>query len=159
MNSKRKALIFAVSSVILGIFFYFLCRQNNLNLTYPLITQIAVGVFLSSVMIIKAHKNESLLDKKYYSNVAGALIDLSLYSFVMLIVWLIFKSDNPLFQAVLLTYPLVKALDTFISNKFKRFMQVFVYYRKYEEDKQAELKAQSKIKAKYKKNLNKRKSS
>lgn len=158
--SKNKKVLFVVAMAIPLIIVLFLLGRNQLlNPTIVLGSLLIVSLVTSSIMIIKAHKNQALLDKKYYTNVAGAAIDLMLYSFVMLCIWMFFESKNAIFQAILVSYPFIKGFDTFLKNKFKNFMQVFVYYRKFEEEKQKELEDKSKKKAEVRKKMKEKKPS
>lgn len=159
MSKNKKALFVVVLAIPLLIVLFLLGRKQLLNPTLILGGALAISLITSSIMIIKAHKNPIFLEKKFYTNSVGAAIDLALYSFVMLCIWMFFESKNAIFQSILVAYPFIKGLDTFLKNKFKNFMQVFVYYRKSEEEKQKELEEKSKRKAKVKNKMQQKKPS
>lgn len=159
MRKGKKAGLVILAAIPLLIVLFLLGKNEYLNPTLILGSLAVVCLITSSTMIIKAHKNDQLMQKKGYSNIAGAAIEIMIFSLVMLVIWKIFESKNAFFQAILIGYPLIKGFDTFLSNKFKRFMEVFVYYRKFEEDKQKELQEKSKRKADAKKRINAKKPS
>lgn len=156
MKRSQKILIISLSSIVLFVLLTLLAKNYTLNMTWILAALCGVSFIGSSAMIIKAHTNEFMLTKGYYSNIVGGLIDLFLHALVMLIVWLIIPKQNAIYQAILIGYPLVKFIAAFIDNKFYKFIDQFVYYRRLEEKKKLELEEESKKKAQARSRLKKK---
>lgn len=157
MKRSKKILIITLSSIVLLIATFVLAKTIKLPMTAILSLFTIMGLVVSSVMIIKAHKNEAVLQKRFFSNIAGGMMDLFITSLVMLVVWLIFSKSNAFYHAILITYPLVKFIVAFIDNKFYKFLDHFVFYRRYEEEKKKELEEESKKKALARKRLKNKK--
>lgn len=154
MKRSKKILIITLTGIATLILWMITLKNYSVDVLGILLVTIFSSLIISSVMIVKAHTNEKILDKKNYSNFAGGFIELFLYSLVMLGIWLIFMKENNLYQAILLTYPIVRFVAAFVDNKFYKFLNHFIFYRRKQEQMKANLQEESKKKALVRKRMN-----